>query len=120
NIVTVDSIIFDTLPTGKLAVRQLPGELIQVPIDEQETYLRLNFSKSDNRNYKDGDPQSKRHVGPVVSSQDYAMYNAPLHKTFVDSAGKIQREYDKSIYRTSLVNNTARVYKGGSWRDREY
>jgi gliding motility-associated lipoprotein GldJ len=30
------------------------------------------------------------------------------------------REYDKSNYRTSLINDEVRVYKGGSWRDRAY
>jgi uncharacterized protein YybS (DUF2232 family) len=34
------------------------GQIAQVPVDEQETYLRQNFNKSNNINYRDGDKQS--------------------------------------------------------------
>jgi gliding motility-associated lipoprotein GldJ len=120
NVVTIDSIIYDTLPTGKLIPKQLPGELIQVPVDEWETYLRINFSTSDNRNYKDGDQGSKLYNAKNRSSTEHPMYNAPVHKTLVDSTGNIQRQYDKNANRTSLINDEVRVYKGGSWRDRDY
>lgn len=119
NIVRIDSIIFDTLPTGKLIPKQLPGELVQAPVDEQETYLRINFSKSDHRNYRDGDQSSKRNFQDPVAAEN-PMYNAPIHKTYIDSAGTIQREYDKSTNKTTLISDEVRVYKGGSWRDREY
>jgi gliding motility-associated lipoprotein GldJ len=120
NVVTVDSIIYDTLPTGKLIPRQLPGELVQVPVDEWETYLRINFSKSDNRNYKDGDQGSKLYNAKNRSSNEYPMYNAPVQKTYADSVGVIQREYDKSSNKTTLIDDEVRVYKGGSWRDGDY
>ena len=54
-IVTADSIVYDTLSTGKVIARNLPGEILQVPVDENETYLRTQFSTSDNRDYRDGD-----------------------------------------------------------------
>lgn len=120
NVVSVDSIIYDTLPTGKLIPRQLPGELLQVPVDEWETYLRINFSQSDNRNFKDGDQLSKRYNASNQHSTEYPMYNAPVQKVFADSTGNIHREYDKSSNRTTLINDEVRVYKGGSWRDRDY
>ncbi|AFL81094.1 gliding motility-associated lipoprotein GldJ [Aequorivita sublithincola DSM 14238] len=120
NSVTVDAIIYDTLPNGKLIPRQLPGELIQVPVDDKETYLRINFSTSDNRNYLDGDQGSKAYNTKNASSTEYPMYNSPVQKTYVDSTGKIQREYDKTANKTTLINDEARVFKGGSWRDREY
>lgn len=120
NAVTVDSIIYDTLPTGKLIPRQLPGELVQVPVDEWETYLRINFSQSDNRNFRDGDQLSKRYNARNQRSSEYPMYNAPVHQVSVDSAGRIYREYDKSSNRTTLIDDEVRVFKGGSWRDRDY
>jgi gliding motility-associated lipoprotein GldJ len=55
NVVMPSTIIYDTLPTGKLIPRQLPGELVQIPVDDNETYLRTNFNTSDNRDYLDGD-----------------------------------------------------------------
>ena len=33
-IVTADSIVYDTLSTGKVIARNLPGEILQVPVDE--------------------------------------------------------------------------------------
>ena len=119
NVVTATSIIYDTLPTGKLIPRQLPGELVQIPVDEAETYLRTNFDTSDHRNYLDGDTRSKRAVAQNTADAK-PMYNAPVQQAKVDSSGKVVRQYDKSSNRTSLISDEVRVYKGGSWRDREY
>ncbi|WP_211357857.1 MULTISPECIES: gliding motility lipoprotein GldJ [Bizionia] len=127
-IVTTDEIVYDTLPDGKVIARDLPGAIAQVPVDENETYLRTNFDTSDNRNFRDGDVASSRDYDQGfyddVEGEDASvtgkMYNAPKHNVEVDSAGTLIREYDKSSRRTSLVNDEARVYKGGSWKDRAY
>ena len=58
--VTSDNIKYDTLSTGKVIARNFPGSIAQVPVDENETYLRTQFSTSDNKNYRDGDRQSTR------------------------------------------------------------
>ncbi|WP_092133493.1 gliding motility lipoprotein GldJ [Bizionia paragorgiae] len=127
-IVTTDEIVYDTLPNGKVIARDLPGAIAQVPVDENETYLRTNFDSSDNRNFRDGDVASSRRYDQgfddEVEGEDASftskMYNSPKHNVEVDSAGTLIREYDKSSRRTSLINDEARVYKGGSWKDREY
>ncbi|MCX2720739.1 gliding motility lipoprotein GldJ [Lentiprolixibacter aurantiacus] len=118
-----DNIVYDTLPTGKVVAVNLPGEIKMVPVDEQETYLRTNFSDSDNRAYRDGDPGSSRFFDRFSDEDDESqrkMYNAPKHKVERDSAGNLVRQYDTDNYRTSLINDEVRVYKGGSWRDRAY
>lgn len=126
-IVTKDNMKFDTLSNGKIVVRKLPGQIAQVPIDEKETYLRQNFDKSDNVNYRDGDKQSTRYYNFGSSEsddekekQEKIMYNSPKHNVTADSLGKMVRKYDSSSKRTTLINDEARVYKGGSWRDRAY
>jgi len=127
-IVTVDSIIYDTLANGSIVPRNLPGEILQVAVDDEETYLRTQFSKSDNRNYRDGDRRSTRYFEESFDDDEAedptdgkSMYNAPKHSIAVDSAtGKFNRQFDESSQRTSLVNDEVRVYKGGSWRDRAY
>ena len=48
------------------------------------------------------------------------MYNSPKHFVQADSSGTLDRQYDESSNRTSLINNEVRVFKGGSWRDRDY
>lgn len=117
-------IVYDTLPNGKIVAINLPGEVKMVAVDEEDTYLRTNFSKSDNRGYRDGDPGSSRFFDRFSDEEDEdskkQMYNSPVHKVERDEEGKLVREYDKSNYRTSLINDEVRVYKGGSWRDRAY
>jgi len=119
-----DSIVYDTLPNGKVVAVNLPGEILMVPVDEEETYLRTNFSKSDNRGYRDGDPGSTRFFDRFSDEEDEEnqrkMYDSPKHKVERDSAGNIIRGYDTSNERTTLINDEVRVYKGGSWRDRAY
>ena len=122
-VVTLDSIVYDTLSNGKLIARNLPGEILQTPVDDSETYLRTNFSDSDNRDYRDGDKRSTRYYQSFGDeeelTEDERMYNSPNHSVNYDD-GKLDREYDKDSNRTSLINNEVRVYKGGSWRDRDY
>ena len=123
-IVTKDSIIYDTLSNGKLIARNLPGEIYQVPVDENETYLRTNFSKSDQINFRDGDKKSTRYYQSFSDDEEEgngsnSMYNSPKHFVNVEGTG-VERQYDKTSTRTSLINDKVRVIKGGSWRDRDY
>lgn len=126
-IVTAANMKYDTLSNGRIIARNFPGQIAQVPVDEQETYLRQNFDKSDNINYRDGDKQSTRYYNFGSSESDgekdkeeKIMYNSPKHNVTTDSLGKMVRKYDKSNKRTTLINDEVRVYKGGSWRDRAY
>ena len=126
-IVTTKTIEYDTLSNGKLVARAYPGQIAQVPVDQNETYLRQNFDKSDNINYRDGDKQSTRfydfgNTGEETKADKEArkMYNSPKHNVAVDSLGKMSRKYDSSSKRTTLINDEVRVFKGGSWRDRAY
>jgi gliding motility-associated lipoprotein GldJ len=125
-LVTAETQKFDTLPNGRVMARNFPGQIAQVPVDEKETYLRQNFDKSDERNYRDGDKQSTRYFdfGNAEEGDKLAdnkrMYDSPKHNVSTDSIGNMVRKYDRSNKRTTLVNDEVRVYKGGSWRDRAY
>lgn len=129
-VVTSDEIVFDTLSNGKIVARNLPGEIAQIALDENETYLRTNFDRSDNRNFRDGDKRSSRQFADNFDEDEAEdkensevtrlMYNSPKHNIDRDSSGNMIRDYDKSNKRTSLINDDVRVYKGGSWKDREY
>ncbi|WP_207764268.1 gliding motility lipoprotein GldJ [Hanstruepera neustonica] len=129
-VVMPGEIVFDTLSNGKIVARDLPGEIATVPVDEDETYLRTQFDRSDNRNFRDGDQSSSRYYRENFDEEEGAeggemkatrkMYNSPQHSIETDSSGQMIKEYDKSDKRTSLINDEVRVYKGGSWRDREY
>lgn len=124
--ITSDDIQYEMLPNGKRVPVALPGEIAKVPIDENETYLRYNFDRADNRNYRDGDPQSmKDFINNSEEDSDKRMYNSPRHKTEVSLdtlSGRedLARQWDTSSKRTTLVDDNSRVYKGGSWKDRAY
>jgi len=107
--------------TGKLYYRQM-GQLNPDANSDMDTtdpnvssYLaaeldRYNYKASDNRNYADGDVRST--LGPNWIEDDgmdgsQRMYNYD---------GK-DPQHNQA---TSLVTDEARVYKGGSWRDRAY
>jgi gliding motility-associated lipoprotein GldJ len=125
-LVTSDNIKYDTLSNGRIMARNYPGQIAQVPVDENETYLRTQFSTSDNRNYRDGDRQSTRFYKFNDSEEGGAagdqkrMYEAPKHSIKADSLGNMNKKYDRSDKRTTLIDDKVRVYKGGSWRDRAY
>lgn len=127
-ILSPDELVYDTLPNGKVMLKRLPGELEKVPIDDEETFLRQNFSESDNRNYRDGDKESTRKysdpndASPNGRTETAGMYDAPDHPNVLkDNEGKIiERKIDESKGRTSLITDEVRVYKGGSWKDRAY
>jgi gliding motility-associated lipoprotein GldJ len=125
-VIGTDNFEYDTLTNGKIIAKSLPGQLAKIPVDEDETYLRTNFDKSDNRNFRDGDKQSSRYFDDFEEGEDSnadvtrKMYDSPKHIVGANSDGTLNREYDKSNTRTSLVNDQARVYKGGSWKDREF
>lgn len=115
---------FDTLRTGRIVATGLPGEIKQVDLDEDQLFLRMNFDRSDNRNYNDGDKESSRFFmqeEPLNEAQ--RMYNSP--KTIVyssqDSIGNaiLEKEVDDGK-RTTLIGDNTRVVKGGSWKDNAY
>jgi gliding motility-associated lipoprotein GldJ len=119
----VKDIKYETLPNGKVIARSLPGQIVQVPVDDNETYLRQNFDKSYEKNYRDGDKQSTNDFGSanVANTNDSnGMYNSPIHNVSVNSLGVTVKQKDETNTRTTLVNDNVRVYKGGSWRDRAY
>ena len=128
-IVPEDELIFDTLPNGKVYLKKIPGNIVEEAIDEEETFLRQNFSESDNRNFRDGDRESTKKFRdlPDENSEESnkpesnMMYNAPIHaKVSYDAEGNRIVTVDKSNKRTSLITDEVRVYKGGSWKDRAY
>jgi gliding motility-associated lipoprotein GldJ len=76
----------------------MPGELRKRPVRLEENLTRRNYRVSDYRDYLDGDWASS-------VSTDY-------------SAAPQRSMYD--FGNTTMINNRARVFKGGSWRDRAY
>tara|TARA_Y100000992_G_scaffold63542_1_gene39054 strand:- start:2448 stop:4145 length:1698 start_codon:yes stop_codon:yes gene_type:complete len=128
-VISPDELIYDTLPNGRVILKRMPGELDQIAIDEEETFLRGNFSESDNINFRDGDIESSRSFidGKPEDgegngrAESTIMYDSPNYASVtVDENGNLERNIDESSKRTSLITDAVRIYKGGSWKDRAY
>jgi len=80
-------------------VVRLPGQLPLRDVTVEENLNRRNYQQSDYRNYLDGDVESSIYYEKEVPEGEAAMYDYGV---------------------ATMVNNTTRVYKGGSWKDRAY
>ena len=126
-IVGNDEVVYKTLLNGKRVAVTLPGEISKVEVDENDTRFRTNYSESYNINFRDGDKRSSRSfldqeefTDSITGSnpdETRSMYNSPNLRAVNDMD---EFMYDDSDKRTSLINDQARVYKGGSWKDRAY
>ena len=126
-IVGNDEVVYKTLLNGKRVAVTLPGEISKVQVDENDTRFRTNYSESYNINFRDGDKRSSRSfldqeeftdsITGANPDETRSMYNSPNLRAVNDMD---EFMYDDSDKRTSLINDQARVYKGGSWKDRAY
>jgi len=84
-----------------------PGELRTRNVTIEENLERRNYRKANNINYLDGDFAS-----------NYNNNENPWSDWRDDENKSSSKMYDYSI--TSMINDNARVYKGGSWKDGAY
>lgn len=88
---------------GNVAEKDSLGRIIEVTVTEDDALNRRNYKKSDYRDYLDGDFESS-----VYYSDE--SYLEP------DKQNSLMYEFGV----VSLINNQARVVKGGSWKDPAY
>lgn len=83
-----------------------------VDVDKDNLAARRNYKRADNINYLDGDIQSQ-------ATNDWI---AAPEGEFPESAGMYDavKRGDEDVDMHSMVDDKARVYKGGSWKDRAY
>lgn len=101
-VINTDSIAYDSDSN----IVNIPGMVkwrdVSISNNEDNLDERRNYKYSDNINYLDGDVESS------------VLFGAPPE----DQAAKAKVMYDYSA--TSMINDKAKVYKGGSWDDRAY
>jgi gliding motility-associated lipoprotein GldJ len=88
---------------GLIAEKDEFGKLPYEEVPVEDIVDRRNYRKANNINYLDGDFQSS------VNSEDWVKQSEDSHSKTM---------YDFSV--TSMINDRARVYKGGSWKDNSY
>jgi len=115
------SVEFDTLDNGKLIPKSIPGSIKYIPITKRDAYMRNNYEKSYNVDAKDGDLASTKFYEKDEDELDVMprMYNSPIKPREIGESGLIKQQYDQEV-RNTLISNETRVFKGGSWKDREY
>lgn len=130
-----EGVIFDTINSGSLVYRSLPGKYKKQIEEDNINYrdgdrmssLNPRPENSDEYNYS-GDVVAVDSLGnPVMGSGVMAaresttgeMYNAPRRRFYVDERGRIILEKDDET-RTSQISDEVRVVKGGSWKDPIY
>lgn len=104
--------VFSTLETdeeGNVAEKDSLGRLKYREVTEEEAFDRRNYRKADNVNYLDGDYES---------SLEYA--NEDAERGPGSSRMYQQGKGREGVGMMSMINDHARVYKGGSWKDRAY
>ena len=106
----------DTL--GRVPIRKLTDE---------ESYSRRNFNTADNINFEDGDFTSSIPAGVDWKEQSSEEKKLGSRKMYEFGEWKLDgplNERKKGVLENgnlrSLINDEARVYKGGSWRDRVF
>jgi Uncharacterized conserved protein len=85
------------------------GRIRRVPVPQEEASKRRNYRTSYNINYDDGDYMSSIQSSWDQSIEDQSVYTKEMYNDATnDAAG------------TTLINDKARVIKGGSWADGPY
>jgi formylglycine-generating enzyme len=86
---------------GRIAEKDSLGRIRYREITPEEAESRFNYREANNINYLDGDNQSVYDRGKWLQEVNNSSSTAEMYK------------YETS----SLINDQARVYKGGSWKD---
>lgn len=107
-VINTDSILYDKDSN----IVTLPGQVkyrdVSIAYSEDNLDERRNYKQADNISYLDGDVES-------------SVYYTEGEEAKTTYAGKLMYAYAKPTESSwSLIDDKARVYKGGSWRDRAY
>jgi formylglycine-generating enzyme required for sulfatase activity len=94
---------------GQVVEKDRLGRLQIDTVKPDDVANRFNYQKSDYRNYLDGDV-----ISGISSSLEWAGDNEPPQTERMYA----QNETDNDF--VTLINDKARVIKGGSWKDRAY
>jgi gliding motility-associated lipoprotein GldJ len=92
---------------GQVVAKDKLGKLFIDTVSDKDVADRHNYQKGDYRNYRDGDLQSSIAGGGDWNTEDNKQGSSRMYAQ------------ETNDYFT-LINDKARVYKGGSWKDRAY
>jgi gliding motility-associated lipoprotein GldJ len=94
---------------GSVVGKDKLGRLMIDTVKDADVANRYNYQKADYRNYKDGDLQSS--ISNNWNEDDGQKGSLRMYRQDANSSNP---DY------VTLINDNARVYKGGSWKDKAY
>lgn len=96
------------------------GKLVMRNVTEEENVERRNYRRSDNINFLDADWESNIRGNwtdqPEAEQKSFKLH--VKHAPEPSDEPESNMMYDYTL--TSMINDKARVYKGGSWKDRAF
>jgi len=95
---------------GRVVTKNNLGKLFIDTVKDIDVADRYNYQKGDYRNYRDGDLQSS--VSTDWRVDDGMQGSTRMYSQSVGTDGQV--DY------ITLINDNARVFKGGSWKDKAY
>ena len=98
---------------GVLEDKDSLGRIKMRDVTVEESSGRRNYRQADNRNYLDGD-----YTSSLILGQDWNPEQEDEQNPTAKTGNEDVKMYDYGT--TSMINDMARVYKGGSWNDRQY
>jgi formylglycine-generating enzyme required for sulfatase activity len=96
---------------GQVVGKDKLGRLFIDTVKDQDVANRYNYQKGDYRNYRDGDLQSAISGGADWTTEDNKQGSLRMYA---------QGSPDNKDPYFTLIDDNARVFKGGSWKDRAY
>ena len=57
------------MDNGKIIARTFPGQIVTIPVDESETYLRNYFNRAYEANFRDRNPQTTRQLWSMTKPE---------------------------------------------------
>ena len=98
---------------GSVVAKDKLGKLFIDTVKDSDVANRYNYQKGDYRNYRDGDLQS---AIPGGGGTDYTVEDNKKGslRMYAQDGNPNANDF------VTLINDNARVYKGGSWKDRAY
>lgn len=110
---------------GFIAEKDSLGRLIMRDVTEEENMSRRNYNKANNINFLDGDNASNIDFANLIgqkTEEKTGLEQESKNQELFDETGLMYDNYlnPPSKPPTTQINDKARVYKGGSWKDKAY
>ena len=107
---------------GMIAEKDSLGRISYRAVTVEENINRRNYRQSDNINYLDGDLASQLRDSWLTSSEgeEEGGYEESGDEEGEDAIVEKETNNMYSYEKTSMVDDKARVVKGGSWKDRAF